>query len=309
MKVPPVPADEEERLRVLRSFGILDAPPEPAYDDLARLAAYICGTPMGIVHLIDERRQWRLAKVGVEESETPREVSFCAHAILDPQRLLVVEDARKDERFYDNPFVTAAPPLVFYAGAPLVSAEGAAIGTLCVADHVPHRLTPEQEEALSALARQAMAHLELRRHVDRLADAVASLHRAPGGEGSQTLLRTLLSDLLAHGGLAPPALSKVGEKLAAGTGDGLEDGLEAYRRMGFGRLRLVEKDASGRYVFSGQDLVERTARGRACTCHLALGFARGLVARERKAPSAPGAEVACQSRGDAECRFVVQARS
>ena len=119
----PLPENEADRLATLRGLGILDTPPELAYDELSALAAYICQTPIALISLVDEERQWFKARVGWTTGETPREVAFCAHTILQPD-LLVVPDASADERFADNPLVTASPGIRFYAGAPLVTDEG-----------------------------------------------------------------------------------------------------------------------------------------------------------------------------------------
>ena len=159
---PSVPHHERARLAAVHRNRILDTLPERDFDALAALAAQICGTPMALISLIDASRQWCKAKVGITASETARDDAFCAHAIVQSD-LLVVPDARLDARFVDNPWVTDPPHIRFYAGAPLVTPEGDAIGTLCVLDRVPRQLTPEQEEALRALSGQVMAHLEFRR--------------------------------------------------------------------------------------------------------------------------------------------------
>ncbi|HVK70851.1 MAG TPA: GAF domain-containing sensor histidine kinase [Polyangium sp.] len=167
MKAAPLPGDEIERLAALSDAAILDTPPEPAFDDLTHLAASICGTPIALVSLIDRERQWFKARVGLDASETPREVAFCAHAILG-QELFLVPDAYDDERFADNPLVTGAPNVRFYAGAPLATSDGHNVGTLCVIDHGPRQLDEAQRSALSALARQVAAQIDLRRANGRL---------------------------------------------------------------------------------------------------------------------------------------------
>ena len=163
MIVPPLPEDEVGRLAALRSYAILDTDPEQAFDDLTRVAARICGTPIALVSLIDEHRQWFKSKVGLDASETPRDLAFCAHAILEPEQVLVVGDARGDDRFRENPLVTGDPNVIFYAGAPLVTPEGQAMGTLCVIDHEPRELDEEDHETLQSLARATVAQLELRK--------------------------------------------------------------------------------------------------------------------------------------------------
>ena len=166
MKPPTLP-DEAQRLETLAQYGILDTTAEQEFDDLTRLAAYIAGTPMAIVSLVDADRQWFKSKVGIDVDETPRDFAFCAHTIAG-RELFVVPDAQLDERFSANPLVTGEPRIRFYAGMPLVSPEGHALGTLCVIDRVPRRLKPEQEEALRVLGRQVNAQLDLRRNLLKL---------------------------------------------------------------------------------------------------------------------------------------------
>ena len=162
MKTPFRPADEARRLEVLRQYDLLDTLPEQSLDDLTALAAQICAAPISLLSVIDEQRQWFKSRVGLSASETPREISFCGHTILQ-RDLLLVPDAALDERFAGNPLVTGDPHIRFYAGVPLVTAENQALGTLCVIDREPRQLSPSQQEALRVLGRQAMAQLELRR--------------------------------------------------------------------------------------------------------------------------------------------------
>jgi len=165
--------DETARLAALRQYRILDTEPERAFDDLALLASQICGTPIALITLVDADRQWFKARTGIAVQETPRAVSFCAHAI-DQRGLFIVPDTRDDARFRDNPFVTGEPLVRFYAGAPLVTPEGHALGTICVIDSVPRNLTADQREALDALRRQVQAQLELRLNLHELKQALAA---------------------------------------------------------------------------------------------------------------------------------------
>ncbi len=155
-------------MEALRRYELLDTLPEQALDDLTALAAHICGAPISLISLVDEKRQWFKSKSGLAASETPRDVSFCAHA-LHQADLFIVPDATTDDRFADNPLVTGDPSIRFYAGAPLLTPEGQALGTLCVIDRVPRQLTESQEQALRVLSRQVMAQLELRRQTRELA--------------------------------------------------------------------------------------------------------------------------------------------
>jgi diguanylate cyclase (GGDEF)-like protein len=157
-----IPADDAERLATLRRFGILDTPDEANYDDLLSIATAICGAPMGTVSFVDEHRQWFKARIGVQARQTPRDIAFCAHTILDPGRVFEVADASQDARFHDSPLVTGGDNIRFYAGAPLVASDGHAVGALCVMDSQPHELTDAQRTALAALSRQVVALMELR---------------------------------------------------------------------------------------------------------------------------------------------------
>ena len=159
----PIPENEAARLAALYRYQILDTDPEPAFDDLANLAAYICSTPIASIGLVDADRQWFKAKVGLEIAQTPREIAFCAHTILEPE-VLIVPDAKLDSRFANNPLVTFDPGIRFYAGIPLTTYNGYAIGTICVMDRQPRQITSQQVEALKALGRQAIAQLDLRQH-------------------------------------------------------------------------------------------------------------------------------------------------
>jgi signal transduction histidine kinase/CheY-like chemotaxis protein/HPt (histidine-containing phosphotransfer) domain-containing protein len=173
----PEPENEAERLAALRGLGILDTPPELDYDELSALAAAICQTPIALISLVDKDRQWFKSRVGWPAREMPREMAFCAHTILQPD-LLVVPDASVDERFANNPLVTSPPNIRFYAGAPLVTAEGHALGTLCVIDHKARELTAEQVRALQALSHQVVAQLHVRKQLAEQNQINAELARA-----------------------------------------------------------------------------------------------------------------------------------
>jgi diguanylate cyclase (GGDEF)-like protein len=162
MQHAEIPADDAERLKTLHRYGVLDTPAERAYDDLLSIATAICGAPMGTVSLVDADRQWFKARVGVADAQTPRDIAFCAHTILDPARVFEVNDAQADARFHDSPLVTGEPNIRFYAGAPLVASDGHAVGALCVMDSQPHQLSDAQRAALEALSRQVVALMELR---------------------------------------------------------------------------------------------------------------------------------------------------
>lgn len=164
----PIPTCEAERLEELRSLAILDTLPEQAYDDITLLAANICDSPIALVSLIDEDRQWFKSKVGLDAPETHRDWAFCAHAILDPDEMFVVTDTTADPRFAENPLVVGDPLIRFYAGMPLTTEAGNALGTLCVIDRVPRTLSDAQSNSLKALARQVMSQLELRSTVAAL---------------------------------------------------------------------------------------------------------------------------------------------
>lgn len=166
-------SNEAKRLKILWQYDVLDTVPEAVFDDLTELAARICEAPIALISLVDEDRQWFKAKVGVTLTETSRDISFCAHAIKQ-QDLFIIPDATQDLRFANNPLVISDPKIRFYAGAPLITPDGHALGTLCVLDKVPRELREEQKRALRVLARHVMGQLELRRHAKELAVAKKS---------------------------------------------------------------------------------------------------------------------------------------
>lgn len=163
MKIPEIHPREAERLELLNSYSILDSLPEVDYDNLTVIASEICDIPISLITLIDHRRNWYKASHGLKTTEAPNESSFCAHAIHQPNEVFIIQDARLDERFTDNPFVLGDPHVVFYAGVPLIGKDNLPLGTLCVIDHRPRELTSKQIDSLKALANQVMNLLELRR--------------------------------------------------------------------------------------------------------------------------------------------------
>ena len=160
----PVPENEAARLETLRQYEILDTDPEESFNDLTRLAAYICDTPIALITLVDSNRQWFKARVGLDAKETSRDISFCAHAIMQDGPF-IVRDALDDSRFRANPMVLSDPYIRFYAGSPLMSPEGFKIGTLCVIDREPRELSPKQMAALKILGNQVITQLDLRREI------------------------------------------------------------------------------------------------------------------------------------------------
>lgn len=170
--ITPNAHSEQKRLNVLWQYEVLDTVPEAVFDDLTELAARICEAPIALISLVDEKRQWFKAKIGTPIQETARDISFCTHAISQTE-LFIVPDATLDSRFASNPLVVSNPKIRFYAGAPLITPDGYALGTLCVIDKVPRTLRPEQQQALRILARHVVSQLELRRHSKQLGDVRA----------------------------------------------------------------------------------------------------------------------------------------
>ncbi len=174
--IAPIPDNESERLAALKGFDILDTPPEEAFDRITRTVTAFLDVPIALVSLVDESRQWFKSRHGLDAGETPRDVAFCAHAILDDQ-VLVVEDAAKDKRFADNPLVTGEPNIRFYAGAPLCTKDGFRLGTLCAIDYAPRELTKTQEQVLSDLAQVVVDEMELRIAAKKAIEETAARQR------------------------------------------------------------------------------------------------------------------------------------
>ena len=195
MRPAPLPENEPQRLAALRRYDLLDTPPEIAFDELTRLASQICGTSIALITLLDGDRQWFKSHVGLDVSETPRDISFCAYTILQDD-LLVVEDAAKEERFAGHPWVTGDLGVRFYAGMPMITPEGHHLGTLCVYDRSPRKLRPEQLSALQTLTRQVTAQLELRRHLVELARSIEEHKQTEDRlRTSETFYQTLVETL------------------------------------------------------------------------------------------------------------------
>ncbi|WP_247237226.1 GAF domain-containing protein [Telluribacter sp. SYSU D00476] len=162
MQSAPKPDNESARLNSLRRYQLLDTVSEGVYDDITQIASEICGTPISLLSLIDESRQWNKSTRGTKLKEFERELSFCAHAILQPEELFIVSNTHEDERFHDNPFTTGEMKIQFYAGMPLVDSDGLPLGVLCVLDSRPRELSEEKLKSLKSLAKLVEAHFELR---------------------------------------------------------------------------------------------------------------------------------------------------
>lgn len=254
----PIALQDKARLAALHSYDILDTPPEPAFDDITRMAKMICGTPVALINLVAADRQWFKSEAGLALGEMPFGSSICAHAVTGGE-LFIVPDLREDDRFANHPLVTDRPGMRFYAGAPLTTAEGHTLGTVCVLDRVVRELEPSQLEALESLARQVMALLELRRTA-RVANVLvevadklnAALRRADASKDE-------LLGMISHELNSPVAL-------ILGTADGLlsglihkeQDRLNAYadiatssrrlRRVVSNMLALAEESGSAHQV-------------------------------------------------------------
>jgi PAS domain S-box-containing protein len=190
-----LPGNEEARLEALRQYEILDTGAEREYDDIVALASEICGVSVAVISLVDHDRQWFKSAVGIDAKETPRDIAFCAHAILGLETL-VVEDARQDPRFNDNPLVIGEPAIRFYAGAPLITPEGFGLGTLCVIAPTPRKLTEGQRRALETLSRHVVRNIEFRRKNLELAKSRAESEKlGAAARESNRFLTAVLENL------------------------------------------------------------------------------------------------------------------
>lgn len=239
MQSASLAANEEERLQKLHELEILDTLEEPEYDDLTQLASQICSTPIALISLIDRDRQFFKSHHGLDINETSRELGFCPHAILTNE-VTIVDDASKDERFFDNPLVSSAPGIKFYAGAPLILSENIHLGTICVVDYQPRTLTADQIKALQALARQVVSQLQLRQTVKKL--EIANQQR------SEVLLKLLGSEKREH------ARATILEMLARGKP--LEEVLETLVRsieyeIDDARCSILLLDKDGKQLMHG----------------------------------------------------------
>ena len=245
--------DEARRLDALERLHVMDTLPEQMFDDIVTLASQICGTPIGLVSLVDGERQWFKARVGMQAQETPREQAFCGHAIEATEPLMVVEDATLDPRFADNPLVLGGPGIRFYAGAPVLSPEGYPLGTVCVIDTVPRTLTPAQAQALQALARQTSSLLLLRRLTLSQEQQTQELQRK--------VTEALTGDQIEHGTIQQRhRMASVGQ-LTSGIAHDFNNLLQTVN----GSLQLVQRQAEKpeqvrRWAASGLDAVGRGAK-------------------------------------------------
>jgi anti-sigma regulatory factor (Ser/Thr protein kinase) len=253
-------ATEQERLRALRSYKILDTDPDKAFDDLTILASHICETPIALISLIDSDRQWFKSRVGVDIAETPRQLAFCDKAIQQSD-LFIVPDATKDPRFSSNPFVVNDPKIRFYAGAPFKSSDGYTLGTLCVVDMVPRQLTPGQQTALLALSRQVQAQFELRKNLLELRAALQERDKAEAERDESIVeLQHALEHVSRLSGLLPACSAcKLDVTISADPNaiDGVVDGvMQIARQMKCGKdsefqIELALREALANAIVHG----------------------------------------------------------
>ncbi|MDF2179460.1 ATP-binding protein [Aliiglaciecola sp. CAU 1673] len=259
MPAAPFPADELDRLQALLDYEVLDTEAEQSFDDLTNLASHLCDTSIALVSLIDTTRQWFKAKAGLEACETGRDIAFCAHAILQ-RDIFEIPDAKADPRFAENPLVTGPPFIRYYAGAPLVTPQGYAIGTLCVIDTRPKSLLRSQKEGLQILARAVVSQLELRKSLDR--QAKLSQFKMDFFSNMSHELRTPLNAILALSQLmqeqivgASPNLDQLFQNLKTieFSGERLLNQINNVldiSKLEAGKMRLVERDFDFRTTFT-----------------------------------------------------------
>lgn len=247
MSKAPVPENEKERLAALQSYDLLDTLHEKVYDDLVKLAAVICGTPIALISLVDEKRQWFKANLGIGASETHRDVAFCAHT-LSRSDIMEVRDATEDLRFHDNLLVTGDPKIKFYAGAPLKSSDGLNLGTLCVIDMLPRKLNEAQREALMILARQVEVNFELRKNLSQIRKYEAQIVSQYGQLKLLEKDRQELISLVVHDLKSPLAAIQMGSEVL------IESLQEAPNTRKFAESIKSSSDAMLRLVMNVLDI-------------------------------------------------------
>lgn len=295
----PTP-DELARQRALDTYHIVDSLPEAAYDDIARLAAQLCGTPIALVSLIDRDRQWFKARTGVEAQGSPRGHAICDHAIRSPGELFEIGDLQRDARFAANPFVTGDMQARFYAGMPLVTPSGAAVGTVCVLDQRPRELDPAQREALASLARLAMNLMELRRR-EREHEVAEAITPAPP-PSVEAGMAVCLVELQDHAALAQfhgeRAVERLLKDLDGLIGAGLEAGDSVNRVTGSTEFVIALHGAGIEGALRRiEDVVGRFAAQHEIT--LLMAHARAETATERPTSVYLRAEAALSEAKDA----------
>ncbi|WP_293789710.1 GAF domain-containing sensor histidine kinase [uncultured Pedobacter sp.] len=191
--IAKLPENEKQRLEALESYQIMDSLPEEDFDELTKMASQICGTPIALITLVDSSRQWFKSKLGIDVQQTPRAHAFCAHTIIDPTGVMVVSNAKEDQRFAENPLVTGDPNIAFYAGISLLTPEGMPLGSLCVIDTVPRTLNEQQLWSLKVLGKQVIAQMELRKKLSLLCET--NRHLAETNQFMQQFATTAAHDI------------------------------------------------------------------------------------------------------------------
>ncbi|MCY0386245.1 response regulator [Robbsia sp. Bb-Pol-6] len=268
-----LPDDEARRLDALSDLAIVDSAPELAFDDIVLLASQICQAPISVISLVDGERQWFKARVGLIVPQTPRQSAFCAHAILDPANVMVVEDTLRDPRFRDNPLVLGDPYIRFYAGAPIVTQDGHALGTVCVLDRVARTLDAAQIRALQALARQTAALLQLRR--------LGAAQQARTADLQRRVTEALADDQNAHAGLRQSQRVAAVGQLTSGIAHDFNNLLQTINVS----LQLIERkaDAPERVQRWAASALEAVSQGARLTAQL-LSFSRSQAPERKPLP-------------------------